>query len=103
MRVDRIAPLHRPRGFTVGQVLTGVGLALLLSSMLVRAIIAEGERQDQRAAERAARWDGAELVRICAGGEKLFQLGGRLVVTNRWTGEPERFAADVTPEAACAR
>lgn len=48
-------------------------------------------------------WTGAELVRICAGGERVYRLSGRLVTGAYGWSQPLQFAADVTPEAACVR
>lgn len=47
-------------------------------------------------------WSGAELVRICKGGQRIYRQNGRLVTGTYQLGEPQPFAVDVTPEGSCA-
>lgn len=49
-----------------------------------------------------AAWAGSELVRICKGGQRIYRQNGRLVTGIYQLGEPQPFAAEVTPEGACA-
>ena len=96
-----------PSGFapraTLGFVLSLVVLVVGLFGWVGMRIAEDGERlRADREAVRAM-WTGAELVRICARGQEIYRLDGRLVTGVRGWSIPQQFAADVAPEAACSR
>lgn len=82
-----------------------VAFALFASFLvwIVRSSIDDSARIEAERAEIRAMWSGAELVRICARGQEIYRLDGRLVTGVLGWSRPRQFAADVTPEAACVR